>query len=170
MSLTNDTKRTLEALALAQAADLLAQRENEAQPGGHPVPAASVRHAPQVALLAEATLTAPLLDYALDSCRHCQASLILIDPLPQQAERLAAWVQRIESAHIPLTVCPLPHASLASLHDFTLNQPRLLFVILGSAAHQALGVKQMQWHSPAPLVVVSEQVRDHSPARVTLRS
>lgn len=150
VSLTKALKRTLDTLAQAHAAVHLAQHENSAtvlQPVGRQQP-------PQVALVAEATLPDHLLDYALDTCRHFQAGLLLIDTLPQQAERLHARLGAIVSAEIPLTVTPLAEASLPALHALILDQPRLLFVIVGADAKQT---RHMQWHSPVPLLVVSEQ-------------
>lgn len=186
MSLSKDLKRALDALALAHAADYLSQREKEELVGaGSPAagnaprtarakPATTtvvpLRQLPQVALLADAQLPEQLLDYALDTCRHFKAGLLLIDALPQQAGRLTAQLQRIKAANTPLNVCALPQASLAAVHEFVLNQPRLLFVLVSGTSHQALGAPRMQWHSPAPLVVVSEQMPQHTPAAVNLRS
>lgn len=183
MSLTKEIKRALDALALAHAADYLSQRDKEAVLGVSTVPSVPrnkskgtpsgvipLRQLPQVALVADVSLPEHLLDYALDTCRHFAAGLLLIDTQPQQASRLAAQLRQIKAANVPLSVTSLPGATMTSLHDFALNQARLLFVIISGTANLALRTPQMQWHSSAPLVVVSEQMPQQAPAAVTLRS
>lgn len=184
MSLTKDIKRALDALALAHAADYLSQQEKETVLGIIPADSAShldsslsaaaevpLRQLPQVALVADTGLPEHLVDYALDTCRHFKAGLILVDTQPHQAGRLAAQLQEIKSANIPFTVTSLPEATMSSLHDFALNQSRLLFVIISGSANQALRAAQLQWHSPAPLVVVSEQIpQQAAPSAISLRS
>lgn len=183
MTLTKELKRALDALALAHAADYLSQHDKEALLGAMPAQPAPqpagkfpsptvvpLRQLAQVALVADANLPEHLLDYALDTCRHFNAGLLLIDTLPQQSARLAAQVRQVKAADIALNVTALSEATLPALHELALNQPRLLFVIMSGAANQALRLPQMQWQSPAPLVVVSEQAPLHTPAAVTLRS
>jgi hypothetical protein len=184
MSLTKDIKRALDALALAHAADYLSQHDKESalgvipaesspkldNPLSTPSPVVPLRQPPQVALVADTSLPEHLVDYALDTCRHFKAGLIIIDTQPHQATRLAGQLQEIKAANVPLTVTSLPEATMTSLHEFALNQSRLLFVIISGTANQALRAAQMQWHSPAPLVVVSEQMPQQAPAAVTLRS
>jgi len=181
MALTIEIKRALEALALAHAADYLSQHDKESVLGVIPPPSTPAVEGPtetsvtlprplhQVALVADHPLSEHLLEYALDTCRHCNAGLILIDTQPSQAGRLAAQLQAIRAAKVPLTVTSLPEATMASLHDFALDQSRLLFVIISGVAHQVLRTAQTQWHCPAPLVVVSEQTPQQIPAAVTLR-
>jgi hypothetical protein len=183
MSLTKDLKRALDALALAHAADYLSQQEKEAVLGVIPTESSQqhdsqrsiatvlpLRQLPQVALVADTSLPEHLVDYALDTCRHFKAGLIVIDTQPHQATRLARPLQEIKAANVPLTVASLPEATMTSLHEFALNQSRLLFVIISGAANQSLRAAQMQWHSPAPLVVVSEQMPQQAPTAVTLHS
>jgi hypothetical protein len=184
MSLTKDIKRALDALALAHAADYLSQHEKEAvlgvipaesapkpdSTGATPSTVVPLHQLPQVALVADSGLPEHLVDYALDTCRHFKAGLIVIDTQPHQASRLAEPLQEIKAANVPLTVTSLPEATMATLHEFALNQSRLLFVIISGAANQSLRAAQMQWHSPAPLVVVSEQMPQQAPAAVSLHS